>query len=57
MKRTKKAVDTYEQKYKNTGCAHVTRVCKERRRFTTPSLCFLLFPFSIKLLHPYSEFL
>ena len=35
-KRTKKVVDAYEQKYKTTECAHVTRVWRERGKFATP---------------------
>ncbi|MEE9605638.1 MAG: C-GCAxxG-C-C family protein [Candidatus Scalindua sp.] len=35
-KLTKKIVDAYEQKYKTTECAHVTRVWREREKFDTP---------------------
>ncbi len=35
-KRTKKITDTYEQKYKTTDCACVTKVWRERGKFTTP---------------------
>ena len=35
-KRTKKITDTYEQKYKTTECACVTKVWRERGKFTTP---------------------
>jgi C_GCAxxG_C_C family probable redox protein len=35
-RRTKKIADTYEQKYKTTDCACVTKVCRERGKFTTP---------------------
>ncbi len=35
-KRTKKIVDTYEQKYKTTQCAQVTHVWRERGKFNTP---------------------
>ncbi len=35
-KRTKKVVDAYEQKYKTTECAQVTRVWRERGKFNTP---------------------
>ncbi len=35
-RRTKKVTDTYEQKYKTTECACVTKVWRERGKFTTP---------------------
>ncbi len=35
-RRTKKIADTYEQKYKTTECACVTKVWRERGKFTTP---------------------
>ena len=35
-KRTKKLADTYEQKYKTTECACVTKVWRERGKFNTP---------------------
>lgn len=35
-RRTKKIADTYEQKYKTTDCACVTKVWRERGKFTTP---------------------
>ena len=35
-KRTKKITDTYEQKYKTTECANVTKVWRERGKITTP---------------------
>ncbi len=35
-KRTKKIVDAYEQKYKTTECAQVTRVWRKRGKFNTP---------------------
>ncbi len=34
--RTKKIADTYEQRYKTTECACVTRVWRERGKFATP---------------------
>ncbi len=34
--RTKKIVDAYEQKYKTTECARVTRVWRKRGKFDTP---------------------
>ncbi len=34
--RTNKTVDTYEQKYKTTECACVTKVWRERGKFDTP---------------------
>lgn len=33
---SKKIADAYEQKYKTTECAQVTRVWRERGKFTTP---------------------
>jgi C_GCAxxG_C_C family probable redox protein len=33
---SKKIADAYEQKYKTTDCAQVTRVWRERGKFTTP---------------------
>ncbi len=33
---SKKIADVYEQKYKTTDCAQVTRVWRERGKFTTP---------------------
>jgi C_GCAxxG_C_C family probable redox protein len=35
-RRTKKIADTYEQKYKTTDCVCVTKVWRERGKFTTP---------------------
>ncbi len=35
-KKTKKIADTYEQKYKTTECACVTKVWRERGKFDTP---------------------
>jgi hypothetical protein len=35
-RQTKEITDTYEQKYKTTDCACVTRVWRERGKFTTP---------------------
>ncbi len=35
-RRTKKITDTYEQKYKTTECASVTKVWRKRGKFTTP---------------------
>ena len=35
-KRTKNVVDAYEQKYKTTECAQVTRVWRKRGKFNTP---------------------
>ncbi len=35
-KKTKKIVETYEQKYKTTECARVTSVWRERGKFNTP---------------------
>ena len=35
-RRTKKIADTYGQKYKTTDCACVTKVWRERGKFTTP---------------------